>query len=314
MSLTKKQLALRKGKIGSSLVPVIMGLSKWMTPFEAYLELIGETPPKKENRAMQKGSALEPVVAGWVEEDMGPARLEPCPSLVHPCGWAIATPDRLIVEPDGSCSGVVEIKCRNPRAAKEYGQEGTDEIQPTDLVQVVWQHIILASIGIHGEGALKNWMPRTSFLAANFGDDDYSLFPVQIDDAFKKLEAVVWQRAEKFWQDHVEPRRPPPVDGSDACRAYIERQYTKTSGKLRIATQEEAELARHIRGLSAEIEAKKDALDKARNELRLKIADADGLEGDGIKATYKWQKGSTYTVTREPGRVLRITEKKAKEA
>jgi len=49
----------RKTKITASMVPVIMGVSKWQTPYELFMELTGLSAPRETNLAMQRGIELE---------------------------------------------------------------------------------------------------------------------------------------------------------------------------------------------------------------------------------------------------------------
>lgn len=53
--------AWRRKTITATMASVIMGVSPWTTPRDLFLEIIGLTPPKEKNAAMERGLELEPV-------------------------------------------------------------------------------------------------------------------------------------------------------------------------------------------------------------------------------------------------------------
>ena len=54
-------LELRKEFIGSSSAPIILGVSKWRTPFQLWQEMLDLAPPQFETAAMKRGKELEPI-------------------------------------------------------------------------------------------------------------------------------------------------------------------------------------------------------------------------------------------------------------
>ena len=60
-------LEYRKGGLGSSDAPIIMGCSPWMTAEELFKEKIGKKKPKKMTEAMERGHRLEPAARAYYE-------------------------------------------------------------------------------------------------------------------------------------------------------------------------------------------------------------------------------------------------------
>lgn len=96
----------RKGKIGASMAPAIMGVSPWQTPLQLWEEVVfGISAPK--NRAMQRGNDLEEKARQWLKQFKGDLK----PTVVQ----SIAHPD-IIASLDGYRSNeggitIAEIKC-----------------------------------------------------------------------------------------------------------------------------------------------------------------------------------------------------------
>jgi putative phage-type endonuclease len=122
---TQEWLDFRKGKIGASDAPVIMGLSPWMTPLELYNEkVLGKERPS--NWAMERGKELEPKAREMMEK-MLLIKLEP-KVVTHPeHEWMIASLDG--ISEDGKTA--VEIKCPSSIAShlKAMGSEIPDHYQ-----------------------------------------------------------------------------------------------------------------------------------------------------------------------------------------
>lgn len=102
---TDEWLAFRRGKIGASDAPVIMGVSPWSTPHKLWLEKLsfGE---KRKTSAMQRGIELEETARDKFEEMTG---LFVIPQVVEhkSIEWMIASLDGITIEKDA----IVEIKC-----------------------------------------------------------------------------------------------------------------------------------------------------------------------------------------------------------
>lgn len=113
---TTEWLQWRKGGIGASDAPTIMGENPWKTADELLLDKLGRAKPVGTTAAMARGTALEPEARRRYESmtriSVAPACLQ---STKHE--WQRASVDGLAT--DGSA--VVEIKCGESVYAKTAG-------------------------------------------------------------------------------------------------------------------------------------------------------------------------------------------------
>ena len=62
--------ARRKG-LGGSDIAAILGISKWRTPMDVWVEKMGLVEPSEESYAMMRGRILEDAIAQWYGEFTG---------------------------------------------------------------------------------------------------------------------------------------------------------------------------------------------------------------------------------------------------
>jgi putative phage-type endonuclease len=102
----KGWLEWRRGGIGSSDAPIIMGMSPWSTPFLLWKEKVYGSPEKKCNSAMERGVELEPIVRDMLENDL--CYLLETKNVTHPVyPWMRSSLDAMTL--DGTM--IFEIKC-----------------------------------------------------------------------------------------------------------------------------------------------------------------------------------------------------------
>jgi len=105
---SQEWLAFRQDKITATDAVVIMGDSKWKTPYQLYIEKTSQVEEKTRNEAMQRGLDLEPIARELFELKMN---VEVFPQVVVKDDWAMASLDGL--SPLGNLA--VEIKCPGPK-------------------------------------------------------------------------------------------------------------------------------------------------------------------------------------------------------
>lgn len=96
----------RKGKVGASLAPVIMGVSPWQTQYQLWEEMLEIRPPKMQTEAMKRGHDLEQRARNLFEMETGIAVWDAV--YEHDAvDWMFASLDGYSA--DGQT--IVEIKC-----------------------------------------------------------------------------------------------------------------------------------------------------------------------------------------------------------
>lgn len=102
---TQEWLDFRKGKIGASDAPVIMGKSSYKTPYELWLEMTGQKSPPPMSTNMSFGKEMEEKIRQEVEEDLGEFFFPKV--FVHPIhDWIMASLDGI----SGDGKTILEIK------------------------------------------------------------------------------------------------------------------------------------------------------------------------------------------------------------
>jgi putative phage-type endonuclease len=190
-------LAQRRTGIGGSDVAAILGLSKWRTPLDVYLDKRGERGDQPDNQAMAWGRRLESaVLSAYAEETRQDVR-RPEGIIAHArFDWMLANLDGFTDEPR-----VVEVK--TARTASGWGEPGTNEVPDDYALQV------------------QHYMAVTGFdvadIAVLIGGSDFRIYTVPADP---QLQADVIEQLAAFWQRVQDGDPPPPVSYADAVQRY----------------------------------------------------------------------------------------------
>jgi len=103
---TDEWLAWRRNMIGASESPIIMGVSKWCTPWQLYMRKLGLIPEQADNEAMARGRAYESEALKDFNKQFG-FDCVPVVMVHDEYPWMIASLDGW----DAERRIAVEIKC-----------------------------------------------------------------------------------------------------------------------------------------------------------------------------------------------------------
>lgn len=192
MNARQEWLAARRQGIGGSDAAAVLGLSKWKTPLQVYLDKRGEAAEIPDNEAMLWGRALEPVIRQQYAERTGRAVLMPDGILRHPAhGFMLANLDGMTED-----RRVVEIK--TARTAQNWGEAGSDEVPQDYLLQV------------------QHYMAVTGFEVADvavlIGGSDFRIYEVPAD---RELQEMLIDAEAAFWRAVEQGIPPEPVSYAD---------------------------------------------------------------------------------------------------
>lgn len=272
--LSTDQHEIRATRIGGSEIAAVAGLNPWTRPIDIYRR---KTEPRAEITGphIERGVHLEPALIAWYAARTGRA-VKPSPTLLHPTRPAIcATPDAITAL--GDERRTLEVKAPNWRTASDWGPSGTDEVPEYYVPQLMFE-AACAETGIADAAAMI--------------DGDLRIYSVAYDES---LFGALADIARKFLHDHVEPRIPPPVDGSASYSEYLAERFPASRGFYRPAGAREEELAESLREIRAELDALKTRKAEVENHLKAFIADADGMTMLSERITWKLAKGATKT-------------------
>lgn len=209
MSRDEWLLERRKG-IGGSDASIILGINKWQTPFELWLDKTGQVPVSESgSEAAYFGSLLEDVVAKEFEIRSGKKVRRRKAMLRHPKhDFILANVDRMIVGE----KAILECKTTSAYNLKEWED---DEIPDSYIVQV--QHYL----GVLGPEYKK------AYFAVLIGGNKFIWKEIERDD---ELIAMIFQAEIEFWNEKVLGGKAPVLDGSSAAEEYLKQRYAEAEG------------------------------------------------------------------------------------
>jgi len=284
--LTEAQIALRKTMITATDARVLAGLDPYgRSLHDIWVSKCLDEPPFEPTEAMMLGNDIEPVVLKHLARKRG-ITLVPSTTVVHPTiAHHGATPDALAPTKDGESPEYgAEVKVTGFRYANEWDvtdeQEGFPEWV---LPQIAW--------GMHCTGA-KRWYVGV-IIGTTIGT-----WVVEWSEVAELVDALV-EVADRFYIDHVVPRKPPRLDDSDGASRMIRAIVGKTSNGVMLKASEEAEAAAKLYfQAKKEMELAAAKKQEAMSNLIAIIGEADGVKGDGWRALHKLQAG--YHVDPKP--------------
>lgn len=286
--LTAEQKEARKSGVGGSDVAAILGLSKWKTPREVYLEKIGELEADNDEEygevedkvdSIHFGNVLEDVVADEFSRrnDLKVRRRNNI--LLHPkYEYMLANIDRDIVKVDAG----LECKTAGAFMVTEWGPSGTDEFPDYYLTQCVHY------MNVTGK---NNW-----YLAVLIGGNQYRQYYVEQDN---ELAEMVLQGVKDFWK-RVEDRDPPDYDFTHrSTKDLINRLYPGTNGETIHLPENLVHWQKVREEAAARIKEDVAVVDACKNRIAAAMGDAAvGIIKDcGIKYTRKKVNKKEYTVS-----------------
>lgn len=263
--LTAEQLATRSTGIGASEIGAVAGLSRWDSPLTVYLRKLGLSDDKPSNDAIEAGNELEPAICAWAGKRLGAELIEVGTVRHSKHAFALCTPDRVFADR----SALLQVKNVGLRMAHEWGDDA-DEVPDAYRAQVEWEMEVTEI--------------NRAFLAVLVGGQTLRIYQFDRD---RELAASLIAIGGKFWREHVLAQVPPPIDGSDKTRAWLESQHPSSIGKLREAPAEAEDWARRYVAASAAAKLAEEEKALAGNHLRALIGADEGVMSRWGKATWK---------------------------
>tara|TARA_R100001594_G_scaffold78597_1_gene113194 strand:+ start:5977 stop:6906 length:930 start_codon:yes stop_codon:yes gene_type:complete len=260
-------LALRQTYLGTSEWAVITGLyNAYKSPYDVYVDKVHGYDPV-DNLRMKLGRDIEPMIAKWVEEELGGKVAQDSLVRFHKDYDYLATNlDGVYYDKDGDAS-ILEIKTASTIAREKWGAE----LPIQYYTQIQGQMLIT--------GMTKTYVAILTFGFA--GPEKFEIQEYDYDESFINL---VVPKLVDFWTNHVEKEIAPEfTTESDVKNAYPEANNHSIE-----ATSEIIDAMDRIK----DIKAKKKVLDQELKSLELDIKkemkDAHSIiDGDQTLATWK---------------------------
>lgn len=259
-------LAKRRLGIGGSDVAAILGLSRWKTPLDVYLDKTGQLPAQPDSEPMLWGRLLEPLILDEFQRRHGIVVERGNEGLIsqHPqFPWMLASLDGWAPE----VPAVVE--CKTARSADGWGEAGTGEIPAYYQTQVA--HYLAVT------GA------QIAFVPVLIGASDFRVYQVERDDGF--VEDLIEAEA-AFWHDHVLAGVPPePVNAADAARLWA-----RDTGETIEVAPEVADDVEELQALKVQAKDLEERIGSIEDRIKIAFRDASAIAVAGKQlATFKAQ-------------------------
>jgi putative phage-type endonuclease len=282
--LNNQDFALLRAKsLGGSDIGAVLGLSKYRSAVDVWMEKTGKEIGSRDSLPLRFGQFAESFVASEYALATGLCLATHEVAVIHPkYEYMHGHIDRFVLDGDAPLMGedgritasrILECKTANPFAQSDWGEPGSDQVPLSYLVQCVW-YMMLTNID------------RTD-LAVLFGNADFRIYEINRD---LELEQMVLERAVSFWENHVLTDIPPA--------ATSESDYKTLFGKSTVSKSVEApaetcELIKKLKSLNEQIDSYEQEISQIKQNIMGQMQDAEVLTFHGqTLATWKAPKPS----------------------
>jgi putative phage-type endonuclease len=254
--------------IGGSDAGIILGLNKYRTAFELWLEKTGQvTPQEIDNEAIYWGNEMENVVAKEFEKRTN-KKVRRSNFMYSHADYPFITAnlDRIVVGE----SAILECKTASAYLAKDWKD---DEVPDTYLVQV--QHYL----GVTGK--------QKGYIAVLIGGNNFVWKEIERDE---ELIQIIFNAEKHFWEHHVIQGHPPELDGSSAAEQYIKEKYDRAEkDKEIILPGDFKEYLSNYEKIKMDEKIIKTAKAEIENKIKAELKDAESGLTDSFLVTWKNQ-------------------------
>ena len=273
----------RSKYIGGSDIGAILGLSRFRSPLEVWMEKTGKETKKLDSLPLRFGSFAEEFVASEYSRSTGFELIHDESIYIHPeHSFMSAHMDRFVLEGGASSSTssststptrILECKTANPFSSGDWGEVGSDEVPMSYLCQCIW-YMAITNIN------------RVD-LAVLFGNSDFRIYEISRD---LELETVILQKASLFWSEYVLKDLPPPAQNEADCQTLFKKGDPTKSIE---AQSETLELSRRLALLNSEISTREEEISIIKQNIMNQMGEAETLTYQGkVLATWKAPKPS----------------------
>ena len=280
--LINQDFALTRAKcLGGSDIGAILGLSKWRSPVDVWMEKTGRYTQTLNSLPLRFGSFAESFIATEYEQATNTSLVIHEPAVIHPqYSYLQGHIDRFI------CSGllfndlgqlqaskVLECKTANVFSQSEWGDIGTDQVPMPYLVQCLW-YLMLTGL-------------EQADLAVLLGNADFRIYEIHRD---LELEEMLLSKAVQFWENHVLADKPPPAKSETDLRTL----FPKSVGKEVEASSGSCDLIKKLQELNQQIDHYENEISNIKQNIMNQMQEAEILTYQGqVLATWKSPKAST---------------------
>lgn len=267
--LTAEQHEMRRTGIGASESPCLVGLSPFGTEISVWAEKMGLAEDRPTD-AQELGVIIEDAAAALYRKKTGYETAH-FGTLRHPrFPWMLATPDLVV----SGQRRIAQIKLVGHWMAHHWTEGVPDYVvcQVQHEMEVVDADVCDVIAIIDGTRLL--------------------ILPVERD---REMGRDLVEVCRVFMERYVETGEMPDPDGSDEATKAIRARYRKTKPEYLTATAEDELLGKAWLDADRRLRAAEKDQALAAQRLKLRIAEAEGIEGESFRATWKASKKGVRT-------------------
>ncbi len=265
--LSKEEwLKWRKRGIGGSDVSCLLGINKWKSEIELWLDKTNQTnEPPVENEAMIWGTIMEPIIRNYFSEVTGKTVVECKAMLYHPeHPFMLADVDGITVDDDNN-PAILEIK-----TASEFKRSDWDEGVPAYYETQVQHYLCVTGV-------------KKAYVAVLIGGNSFKIYEVDADEEIQSMLVAV---EKNFW-NKVQNMIRPEMDGSDAAKDLLDKLYRGGVAETIVMPEEAIEYVdAYIEACAEEDNAKAKKQD-ASNHIKEILGDYDKATCMGHSISWK---------------------------
>lgn len=267
---------LRKLGIGGSEVGAILGVDEYRDAFSVWADKKGGLERSEPSPRMIVGKALEEGVLKLYTH-VTHRKITYCDvTSRHPeRPWQVYTPDALVV---GERRGV-DAKVVFWDQRRKWGHSASD-IPDSVQLQALWY---LSAMDYDA------WD-----ICAMVGEDMPRVYTITRD---RERERVILSKCEEFYRRYLEGDETPPYGSSEVAGRWLQHRHPSQTLPLRTATQDEILALEEYAGVRAELKELDRQKKKYEIELKAAIGDAEGLEWERGRLTWRLPKKEQEPVT-----------------
>jgi putative phage-type endonuclease len=264
----------RRKFIGGSDAAVILGISPWRTPLQLWQDKTQPAMPENSDpdrmRVLERGKRMEPYVVDLLAAETGLRVVARNQRYIDTEFPFLAAE----IDAETESGENVEIKTVSPFKARDWGDQGSDEIPVYYTAQAQHQLMVTARAVV--------------IFGVLIGGDDFRVYRVERDD---EIIAAMRAREVAFWREHVETLTPPePTNGNDVARLFQRDAGTAVEADANLLTTVE-----QYRDLKREADRIEAEMDDMKGRIQTYMRDAARLTSNGRDlATWKSQSARRF--------------------
>ena len=267
--------------IGSGHIAGVVGVSKWSSPIQVWLELTDAhfDNDVSGNPHIKAGLLLEPVIAQNFANENNVKLIKGILTKHKNKEYLGATPDYLFMRDDKFC--IVECKNTSAYNAKNFETEAPEEY----VCQVQWQMHICDIDVAYIHVLIDGWQFKTFEIYRDF-----------------ELGEILEAHATKFWQENIIQGIRPPLD--NANDKILDKLFDRPSEGKEISFPLKSELLVERDELKKQIKELQEQVDDIDKKVKIVMEDAEFAITNDLKYKIK------VSIIKQPEKVIKAHEYK----